>query len=220
MKQRGQGTQWEIEGNPVEQIDFDYEHPIIPIPEEEEVTIYLKQKKMKIKISESWMRLLDRLAQQYGLPVGAQFQIYPVDLNITRLGDDDHEYSFDWIEGMQYWFDIVHNHAKDKHNFCQEIRMVDYGGRVDSLVVPGESSTQEIAAIWKRITDLPANVTLECASHNSVEYYWGFREYGAQSIPCTMRSPNNHGDAVIFDGSGTFRADQFGRILGLKVPLG
>jgi hypothetical protein len=38
-KQRGQGTQWQIEGNQDEAVDFEFEYPIVPIPEEEEVTI-------------------------------------------------------------------------------------------------------------------------------------------------------------------------------------
>jgi hypothetical protein len=206
MRQRGQGTQWIIEGNPREAIDFEYCYPIVPIPEEEEVSIYWKQRKMKIKVCESWMNLSDRLVRQFGLPVGALFQIYQVDMNIQRLGVEDRAYSCDWVEGKQYWFDIVHDHAKDKQNFCREIRMVNYSGKADSLVVPGVSTTQDIAAIWKRIIDFPANVTLECASDNSIEYYWGLRECGAQSIACTVRSQNNHGDAMIFDGSDIFKA--------------
>jgi xylose isomerase len=51
MRQRGQETQWMIEGNPREATDFDFCYPIIPIPEEEEVTIYLKQWTMKVKVS-------------------------------------------------------------------------------------------------------------------------------------------------------------------------
>jgi hypothetical protein len=54
--------------------------------------------------------------QQLGLPPGALFQIYPVDMNIQRMWDEDHAYSFDWVEGRQYWFDIFHDHAKDKYN--------------------------------------------------------------------------------------------------------
>jgi hypothetical protein len=32
IKQRGQGDQWQIEGNPREAIDFYFEYPTIPIP--------------------------------------------------------------------------------------------------------------------------------------------------------------------------------------------
>jgi hypothetical protein len=87
---------------------------------------------------------------------GAMFQIFPVDMNIQQFGDD-HAYSFDWVEGKQYWFDIVHDHARDKHDLCREIRMVDYGGRVDTMVVPGQTDIGQVGELWKRIIDVPAN---------------------------------------------------------------
>jgi hypothetical protein len=52
MKQRGQGDQWKIEGNPREAIDFEFEYPITPVPRAEEVSILLKQSHMKVRINE------------------------------------------------------------------------------------------------------------------------------------------------------------------------
>jgi hypothetical protein len=128
MRQRRQGAEWFVEGNPREVIDFEFCYQIGPIPREEEITIFLKQRKMQVKGSESWMNLSDKLVQQFLSSRGATFRIFPVDMDIQKLGDDDHAYSFDWVEGKQYWFDIVHDHARDKHDLCREIRMVDYGG--------------------------------------------------------------------------------------------
>jgi hypothetical protein len=54
------------------------------------------------------------------------FRIFPVDMAIDRLGQDDHAYSFDWEEDKQCWFDIIHDLAKDRNGmFSRELRMVD-----------------------------------------------------------------------------------------------
>jgi hypothetical protein len=67
-----------------------------------------------------------RLVVEHGLPRGTLFRLFPVDIEIGRLGDDDHTFSFDWLEGKQYWFEIVHDLSKDPHGtFSREIRMVD-----------------------------------------------------------------------------------------------
>jgi hypothetical protein len=63
MKERGQGDQWQIERNPQEAIDFDFEYPIIPIPQAEEATIFLKQVRTKVRVNEPWKALSDRLVQ-------------------------------------------------------------------------------------------------------------------------------------------------------------
>lgn len=117
---------------------------ITPIPQAEEVTIYLKQARMRIRINERWTALSDRLVQQLGLPRGSLLRIYPVDMNVQRLGNDDHAYFFDWIDEGQYWFDIVHDHDKDPHDFCREIRMVDSSGRVETLDIPGLAQIEEV----------------------------------------------------------------------------
>jgi hypothetical protein len=103
MKQRGQDNQWQIEGNPREAIDFEFEYPIIPIPQVEGVTIYLKQACMKIRINEPRTVFSDRLVQHFGLPRGSMFRIYPVDMDIQRLSDYNHTYSFNWKNEGQYW---------------------------------------------------------------------------------------------------------------------
>jgi hypothetical protein len=119
MVNRRQGNQWAIEGNPREGIDFDFEYPILPIPQVEEVRIFLKQSSWKVKVNESWISLSDRIVHGLNFPRGTLFRIYPVDMDIQRLGDDDHSYSFDWEDGKQYWFDIVHDASKDPHIFCR-----------------------------------------------------------------------------------------------------
>jgi hypothetical protein len=155
-----------------------------------------------------------------GLPRGEMFRIYPVDMDIQRLGDDDHAYSFDWVEGKQYWFDTVHDHdhARDKHDLCRQIRMVDYGGRVDTLVVPCQTNIRPVGEIWRKIIGAPEGVNLDCASRNTREYYWGFGNSTVQMIPCTLRSRNNQGNATIHDGSDILKAKQIGRITETKVP--
>jgi hypothetical protein len=41
------------------------------------------------------MNLSGRLVKEYDMPKCALFRIFPVDLGIDRLGDDDHASSFD-----------------------------------------------------------------------------------------------------------------------------
>jgi hypothetical protein len=96
--------------------------------------------------------------------------------------------------------------------------MVDFSGRVDSLVVPGAVTAQDIGVIWGRIIDIPSNVTPQCDSHNGVDYHWGFGDSSTPLIPCTVRSRGNHRDANICDGSNIFRAEQRERLRGVKIP--
>jgi hypothetical protein len=124
MKQRGRGDQWQIEGNPREAIDFEFEYRITAIHEVEEVTIYLKQSCMNIRINEPWTALSDRIVQQFGFTRGSMLRICPVDGDIQRLGDDDHAYSFEWKDGAQYWFEIVHDLSRDRHNLTREIALI------------------------------------------------------------------------------------------------
>jgi hypothetical protein len=37
-------------------------------------------------------------------------------------------------------------------------------------------------------------------------------------LQCTLIAPNNRGNAIIYDGSETFKAEQMGRMLGVKIP--
>jgi hypothetical protein len=59
------------------------------------------------------------LVEEYDLPRGTLFRIFPVDMETDRLGDDDHAYSFDWEAGKQYWFDIIHDPERDSHPVVQ-----------------------------------------------------------------------------------------------------
>lgn len=127
-----------------EHVDFDFCYQIIPTPRSQEVTIFLKQTKIKVKQNEDWMNLSDRLVQQFGLPRGTLFRMFPVDGNTQRLGDDDHAYSFDWVEGQQYWFELVHDQEKDRQDRCREIRMVDGFGKDDSMVIPGAATICDV----------------------------------------------------------------------------
>jgi hypothetical protein len=64
--------------------------------------VFIKQKKYRVKVTDSWMSVSDRLVTEYDLPRGTLFRIFPVDLEIDRLDDEDHASSFDWEEGKQY----------------------------------------------------------------------------------------------------------------------
>jgi hypothetical protein len=146
MTERGQGDQGMVEGNPREEIDFEYCYPIVAIPTIPEVEIYIKQKLYRVKTTESWMDVSKRLVAEYGVHRGTLFRIFPVDMEIDRLGDDDHAYSFD----------IVHDLAKDPHGmYSREIGMVDPFGRVDRMVVPMVTDIRAIGMLWRKILDVP-----------------------------------------------------------------
>jgi hypothetical protein len=57
-------------------------------------------------------------------------------LNPNPLVDDDHAYSSDWEEGKQYWFDIVHDSARDRRDPSRQIRMIDNGISADKSERP------------------------------------------------------------------------------------
>jgi hypothetical protein len=188
MQQSEQDDQWYAEGNPKEAVDFGYYYPIVTITASPEVDIFLKWKRVRVKTTESWMNLSDRLTLGFGLPRGALFRIFPVDMDIQRLGDDDHAYSFDWEEGKQYWFDIIKDQSRDKRGqFSRELRMVDAFGRVDRLVVPANAGIRAITGIWRGIMDVPDGVEIE-----DMNCYWGYRDGSAtQMLLCTLVTPNS-----------------------------
>jgi hypothetical protein len=94
-------------------------------------------------------------------------------MDIERLGDDDHSYSFGWEDGKQYWFEVVHDSSKDPHGLCRQIRMANPAGRVESFVVPGQTDVEEVRNLWKKMIDCPDDVTLQMNHHNGLEFYWG-----------------------------------------------
>jgi hypothetical protein len=115
-------------------------------------------------------------------------------------------------------FDIVHDHNLDPHDFCRQIRMIDHAGRVDSHVIPGQENIQEVRDLWRKLLDCPDKVWVNCNGHNSQEYYWGFG-YGSAAplVPCALRSHTGRLNAMIYDGSDPFKADQMSRMLDVKV---
>jgi hypothetical protein len=216
MSQRGQGIDWTIEGPENEAIDFDHCYEVVPTTKEESVNIFLKQRAIEVQLSESWINLSDRIVRALGLPRGTLFRIYPVIGDIQDHDPEDHSYSITWEEGKQYWFDIIYDDGRDKRGQAKEIRMIDSVGRADNLVVPVAANIQEIIELWKRLMEIPNEIEIEARSWNAKEYFWGYRT-AAETIPCTLRTANMHGDTCIFPGQDQFKADQIGRILDVKV---
>jgi hypothetical protein len=95
--------------------------------------------------------------------------------------------------------------------------MVDYGGRVETFVVPNAAPTQRVAELWREVLEVTAGIGIEARTGNNSEYFWGYRT-AQETIPCTFRATNFHGDSCVFPGSDLFKADQIGRLLDFKVP--
>jgi hypothetical protein len=176
MVQCGQGDQWKLDRGLPEVVDFGYCYPILPIRQIEEVIIFSKEVHLKVKKDASWLSISDQIVQHLCFPRGTLFRIYPVDMDIQRIDEEDTSYSFDWVDQARYWFEVVHDRSRDGHDLCRQIRMVDFAGRVESIVVPGRANIQDIRDLWKRLIDCPDEVWVNCNSHNAQEYYWGFGE--------------------------------------------
>jgi hypothetical protein len=217
MKQRGQGEDWTIEGADREVVDFDYEYQVEPIEREVPLRIFLKQAEPEVMPSMSWINLSDQLVKKLQLPKGTLFRICPVTGSVENRDAEDHSYTITWEAGKQYWFDIVYDVAKDRHDRSKQILMVDFSGRVDTFVVPRTATAQQVADLWKSSLEVPADIGLEVRTGNGEEFYWGYRT-AKDVVPYTFRAPNFHGDANVFTGSPHFEADQIGRLLDFKVP--
>jgi hypothetical protein len=172
---------------------------------------------MEISPSDSWMNVSDRLTHALGLPIGTLFRIFPTVGDVENQDPDDGSYSITWEENKQYWYDIIYDEARDRRGAAKEIRMVDYSGRVDTLVVPNAANAAEIMEIWRRVLEVPDGIDTEVRSGNGIEYFWGYRT-AAETFPTTLRSHNMHADIQIFPGANTFKADQICRLLDIKVP--
>jgi hypothetical protein len=123
---------------------------------------------------------------------------------VGNQDSEDHSYDIAWEEGKQYWYDIVYEDAKDRRNAARQIRMVDYGGRVDTSVVPNWATAQEIAVSWRNLLEVQLGRGVEVKTGNREEYFWGYRT-AAETIPCTIQAENFRGDSCVFPGT----VDQF-----------
>jgi hypothetical protein len=96
--------------------------------------------------------------------------------------------------------------------------MVDPFGKVDPTVNPMGADVRTIGMLWKKLLDVPDAITVKIARRNDVEHHGSYQEGSAVPIfPCTLISDNNRGNATIYHGSETFKADQIGRILDVEV---
>jgi hypothetical protein len=220
IARRGSGLHWQVEGNFMEAIDFDFCYPVVEFNPPPEIEVYIKQKKYVVKADENWYNVSERLRKEYKFPPGTLFRIFPIDMENERLDDEHHAYSFDWEAGKQYWFDIVRDPSKDRNDrYGREIRMVDPFGRVDTFVIPLNASIYEIRNLCSRLLEVPDSLMMDCVQRNDLEWNWGHREGSATPlISCTLISPSNRGNANVYEGSDTFKAEQIGRILGVRVP--
>jgi hypothetical protein len=136
---------------------------------------------------------------------------------VDNQDSEDHSSSITWEEGKQYWFDVIYEEAKTVHDASRQIRMVDFGGRVDSLVVRKDMTIKEITLLWKEFMEVPDGIRMTVKTGNNQEYFWGF-ETEEVTVRCTLRATNFHGDSGIFLGSDLFKAEQIGRLLDVKIP--
>jgi hypothetical protein len=215
MNQRGQGTDWKIEGGDREPIDFDHEYEIIPAERELPVRIFLKQMELEVMPSLSWINLSDQLVKKKDLPKGTLFRIYHVTGSIDDRDAEDFSYSITWEADKQYWFDIVYDISKDRRDLAKQVLMVDFSGRTDTFVIPRTATAQQVADLWKHFLEVPADIGMNVTTGNGEEFYWGYVTTKGVT-PFTFQAPNMHSDVNIFIGTPQFESDQIGRLLDLK----
>jgi hypothetical protein len=97
--------------------------------------------------------------------------------------------------------------------------MIDSMGKEESLVVPGASSPEEIAAIWSRMIGLPSNVRIGCYTHDNENYHWGYPTGTPDpTFEFTLCTPSQRCSLKAFSGTDMYVADQLNRILGVEIP--
>jgi hypothetical protein len=165
----------------------------------------------------SWINLSDQLVKKMNLPKGTLFRIYPVTGTVENQDAEDHSYPITWEAGKQYWFDIVYDVSKDRHDRSKQILMVDPNRRVDTFVVPRTATAQHVADQWKRFLEVPNEIGMDVKTGNGEEFYWGYLT-AKEVTTYTFRAANFHGDVRIFEGTPRFEAEQIGRLLGFKMP--
>jgi hypothetical protein len=219
MVQRKFGADWKLENadNDDEAIDFDYVYPVVPAIVDPQITIFLRQRPVDVSPSESWINVSDRIVRSLGLPLGTLFRIFPVIGDVQDKDPDDGSYSIAWEDNKQYWYDIVCEEGKERRGHAKEIRIVGAFNRVDTLVVPTNANIHEIVEIWKRVLEIPEDIQIEARRGNGTDSFWGYQS-AKDVVPYTLRTTNMHGDPQVFPGPENFKADQIGRILGVKVP--
>jgi hypothetical protein len=217
MNQLGQGTDWTIDGNDREAIDFSFEYEVIANLREAPIRIFLKQTEIQVLPSLSWINLSDQLVQQMDLPKGTLFRIYPVDGSVDNRDEEDHSCTFDWVPDMQYWFEIVYDYSKDMRSQSKSVIMVDASNRTDTLVVPQTADVYQVRDLWKRFMEVPPDIEMQMQTADGHEFYWSL-ETAKDPIPYSIKAANFHGDANAFSGPHQFVADQISRLLDVKVP--
>jgi hypothetical protein len=217
MNARGLGSEWTIEGEEDDPIDFDETFHVTELVCEVPIRIFLKQEAYEVLPSMSWIKLSDQIVAQKHLPICTLLRIYPVDCIISDQDSVDFSYTFDWVADKQYWFDVTYEEGRDRHDASKQIKMVDDNGLVETLVVPRTANAQTVVDVWKLVLDIPEDIGVRAWTGNGEEFYWNYVT-AKEMIPYTIRTPSFHMDVRVFPGSITFQADQISRLTGYKLP--
>jgi hypothetical protein len=95
--------------------------------------------------------------------------------------------------------------------------MVDYPGKVHTLVVPATATAQQVADIWRRLLEFPDDVGLQVDAADETHFYWTY-DTTKPTATCTFCAQNMMGNVEVLKGTPTFEADQISRYLDFKVP--
>jgi hypothetical protein len=206
-----------VEGPDREATDFEFEYEVIPIEREVPLRVFLKQAELEVMPSMSWINLSDQLMKKMKLPKGSLFRVFPIAGSVDDQDEEDHSYTITWEQGKQYWFVIIYDPAKDRHDHSKQVLMVDASNRTDTFVVPRAANIHQILDLWKRFLEVPADIEMHMQRGNGAEFYWSL-ETTKDLITYTLQMTNFHGDVKVFEGSPHFVADQIGRLLDIKMP--
>jgi hypothetical protein len=199
MRLRGQSADWTVEGPYKEVIDFGHVYEVIPLVQESPIRVFLKQLETTLIPSQSWINVSDLLVEKLGLPRGTLFRIFPGEGTVDNQDAEDFAYDIPWEAEKQYWYDIIYDPSRDMPGLARQITMVDQMGRVNSFVVPHDAIAQDVAELWKRAIDAPADAQIEVMARSNEVFLWS---YGVRpnSVAYVIETANMRSNVDIFPG--------------------
>jgi hypothetical protein len=145
------------------------------------------------------------------------FRIFPVEGTVDNRDPVDFACDFTWEADKQYWYDIVYDASKDPMGLARQVLLVDPLGRVNYFVVPHDAIAQDVAELWKRVTEAPADSHIEVRSRDNEVFFWSYSPRPSK-VSFVIDTPDLRYNIDIFPGSTQYEADQISRMLDVKMP--
>jgi hypothetical protein len=219
MNESGQGGMWEVDANPMIEVDAERTYQVLVIPPKK-IAVFLKQEKSEVDENEVWAHVSRRFAASKGLQEWSQFRIFPVNGQVQRLDDEmDNAYTFDWEEGKQYWWWNVYDEAADLvRGEGQAIKMGGYGDCVEALAIERSATLADIAGGWRRSYQIPARLAIAIMSGKPGTFHWCIPDTYQEDMNVALVFRSERFITKIFDGPEEFKRCKLSHKIGKKIP--